>query len=33
MKLAVLQASDEGAPVYARLGFEAVCEFTEYGPG
>jgi ribosomal protein S18 acetylase RimI-like enzyme len=27
---AMLQASGEGRPVYARLGFEACCEFTEY---
>lgn len=25
-----LQASDQGRPVYERLGFEALCEFTEY---
>jgi len=30
MEYAVLQASDQGAPVYTRLGFEAICEFTEY---
>lgn len=33
LDLAVLQASEEGAPVYARLGFQAVCRFTEYAPG
>ncbi len=32
MKTAVLQASDQGAPVYARLGFEAMCHYTEYQP-
>jgi len=30
MRTAVLQASDQGAPVYARLGFETVCRFIEY---
>jgi hypothetical protein len=29
---AVLQASEEGFPIYSRLGFEVTGSFTEYHP-
>jgi hypothetical protein len=29
---AVLQASEEGFPIYSRLGFEVTGSFTEYQP-
>lgn len=31
-RMAVLQASEEGFPIYSRLGFEVIGSFTEYHP-